>query len=166
MIRLTDEPTADALQSTDEEMRANLDGPATASAASAGVSPAPDSAAVPGRLRWRSVASMETLAVAAVVGMLLLTTRFTPDYTLQTGDCVTVSADQPPIEVACAGQHDAVVERRIPFDRSCPAATVPYRDRTGRVCVVPVPALGGAIWADFVSAAESDSAQMLGAPLR
>lgn len=115
-------------------------GVAPTGAAPSGVAPVHAAAAAPGRFRWRLLVSMETLAVAAVVGMLLLTTRFTPDFTLQTGDCVVLRADLPPAEVACAGRHDAVVERRIPFGRSCPAETLPYRDRTGRVCVVPVPA--------------------------
>lgn len=93
------------------------------------------------RFRWRAVLAIEALAVGAVLTVPLLTTsaRSTPDPTLRQGDCIVLDAELRPIEVSCSLQHDAVVELLVPFGTSCPEPTLPYRNRTARICVVSAP---------------------------
>ncbi len=59
------------------------------------------------------------------------------DPTLRHGDCIVLDADLRPTEVSCSLQHDAVIELLVPFGTSCPEPTLPYRNRTARICVVP-----------------------------
>ncbi len=91
------------------------------------------------RFRWRSVLAIEMLTVGAVLTVPLLSTsaRSTPDPTLRHGDCIVLDADLRPTEVSCSLQHDAVIELLVPFGTSCPEPTLPYRNRTARICVVP-----------------------------
>ena len=93
------------------------------------------------RFRWRAVLAIEMLTVGAVLTVPLLSTsaRSTPDPTLRHGDCIVLDADLRPTEVSCSLRHDAVVELLVPFGTSCPEPTLPYRNRTTRICVVPAP---------------------------
>ncbi len=93
------------------------------------------------RFRWRAVLAIEMLTVGAVLTVPLLSTsaRTTPDPTLRHGDCIVLDADLRPTEVGCSLRHDAVVEMLVPFGTSCPEPTLPYRNRTARICVVPAP---------------------------
>jgi molecular chaperone DnaJ len=98
----------------------------------------------PARFPWRS---MLVVAVLGVVGVVVLA-QFTepgeppgPDGILRVGSCVAIAPDTSVSEVACTGDPDVdvVVEALVPFDGSCPGATVPYRDRQGlgNACIVP-----------------------------
>ena len=92
------------------------------------------------RFGWKAVASIEAVVLAVVIGVQLFpaSDEAAPTGNLSSGDCVVIDAARPPTSVRCTSRHDAVVESLIPFGRSCPDATVPYRSRMGRVCVVPV----------------------------
>jgi hypothetical protein len=107
----------------------------------ADVAPAVDIAPVRRKFRWRSVLAIELMAVGAVLTVPLLSTsaRTTPDPTLHHGDCIVLDTELRPTKVSCGLAHDAVVELLVPFGTSCPEPTLPYRNRTARICVVPAP---------------------------
>lgn len=104
-------------------------------------SPGPSDDAPPPqrRFRWRSVLVIELLAVGAVLTVPLLSTsaRTTPDPTLRQGDCIVLDDELRPTKVTCGLEHGAVIELLVPFGTSCPEPTLPYRNRTTRICVVP-----------------------------
>jgi hypothetical protein len=94
----------------------------------------------PARFPWRFMAGLLSVGVALVVAGVIVydpPPPAGPDGILRPGDCVTLSAILEAVEVTC-GQHDAVVERLIPVDQTCPADTQPYRDQQGMgtACVV------------------------------
>jgi hypothetical protein len=94
----------------------------------------------PARFPWRFMAALLTLGVALVVAGVVLydpPAPAKPDGILRPGDCVALSAELEASEVPC-GQHDAIVDRLVPFGEACPSGTQGYRDRQGMgtACVV------------------------------
>ena len=96
----------------------------------------------PPRFPWRLILVLVALASAAIliVGALTSPSEPTPiDNLVQVGSCVVIDeARQEAVEADCSGEHDAVVEKLVPFDGLCPLGLVAYRDRQGMglVCVV------------------------------
>ena len=104
--------------------------------------PTPVTHVEPARFPWRFMAGLLSVGVALVVAGVIVydpPPPAGPDGILRPGDCVTLSASFEATEVTC-GEHDAVVDRLIPFDQICPADTQPYRDQQGMgtACVVRV----------------------------
>lgn len=94
----------------------------------------------PARFPWRFMVGLASVGVALVIfGVIVYDAPppSAPDGILRHGDCVVLTANLEAVEVPC-GAHDAVVDRLIPADQTCPASTTPYRDRLGMgiACVV------------------------------
>jgi len=96
----------------------------------------------PARFPWRG------LVIACVIGAVLvlighaLTTPSVPrpiDQLLSSGSCVNIDSSLSAVEISCSQPHDAVVERLIAIDRSCPLEMGQFQDRQGMgtVCVLP-----------------------------
>lgn len=90
----------------------------------------------PARVPWRGLL---VCGVIASIGIVVLA-QFTdppsdpgPDGILRAGDCVQIEPNNDAREVSCSesGDGDLVVVELVPFDRSCPGATVSHRDRQG-----------------------------------
>ncbi len=90
----------------------------------------------PARFPWRSVTFF---AAVAIVGVVVLA-QFTepgeprgPDGIIQIGSCVSIELNGDAREVLCTMDPDVdlVVEAFVPFEESCPGATVAHRDRQG-----------------------------------
>jgi curved DNA-binding protein CbpA len=102
--------------------------------------PTPVAHVEPARFPWRFMAGLLSVGVALVVTGVIVydpPPPAAPDGILRPGDCVALSQSLAAVEVPC-GEHDAVVDRLIPFDQICPADTQPYRDQQGMgtACVV------------------------------
>jgi hypothetical protein len=117
-------------------------GPGDATAARSAAPPVVPQPVVhqPARFPWRFMAALLTLGVALVVAGVVLydpPAPAKPDGILRPGDCVALSPELEASEVPC-GQHDAVVDRLVPFGEACPSGTQGYRDRQGMgtACVV------------------------------
>lgn len=94
----------------------------------------------PARFPWRFMAGLASVGVALVIfGVIVYDAPppAAPDGILRHGDCVVLTSNLEAVEVTC-GAHDAVVDRLIPVDQTCPADTTPYRDQLGMgiACVV------------------------------
>ncbi len=90
--------------------------------------------AQPARVPWRGLLFC---GVAASIGIIALA-QFTgpprdpgPDGILRAGDCVQIEPNNDAREVACSGEGDLVVVDVVPFDQTCPGASVLHRDRQG-----------------------------------
>lgn len=88
----------------------------------------------PARVSWRALLALAAMGAAFV----LLVDAFSspnaptkPDQLLASGSCVVLDARSEAVEVSCDGPHDAVVRQLVAFDRTCPFATEPHRDRQG-----------------------------------
>lgn len=88
----------------------------------------------PARFPWRLVLWIAGVgSVAVVVLSLLAQPPVAPpiDNLLQSGSCVVVEPGEVAREVACDGEHDAVVRFVIPFGERCPLDAATLRDRQG-----------------------------------
>ncbi|MEY4015083.1 MAG: hypothetical protein RIS46_79 [Actinomycetota bacterium] len=96
----------------------------------------------PARFPWRA------MIIASVIGavLVLIAHALTPpgkplpvDQLLSAGSCVNIDSSLSAVEVACSQPHDAIVERLIPTDSSCPLEMGQFHDRQGMgiVCVLP-----------------------------
>lgn len=88
----------------------------------------------PPRFPWRVVV---WLTVVGSLGVIVLSLFSQPpgvppvDNLLTPGSCVVVEPGEVAREVACDGDHDAVVRFLVPFDARCPFDTSTLRDRQG-----------------------------------
>lgn len=93
------------------------------------------------RFPWKAMSAF------VVIGMVLILVlhQFSdppapgvPDQLLEPGSCVVINPQGLAVEVSCAAEHEFVVSRFIPSDRSCPMDTRTFPDRQGMglACVI------------------------------
>lgn len=90
--------------------------------------------ATPARFPWKGVAVAAVVGSVAVILLSLLRQPVEPppvDNILTAGSCVVFEDGGFVREVRCDEPYDAVVDRLVPFDASCPSGLEARRDRQG-----------------------------------
>lgn len=95
----------------------------------------------PARVPWKFLLALGSVGVGVILAGVIVYEPAPPgevDNILRSGDCVTLSNTLEAAEVRCDLTHDATVNVLVPFDKTCPIGTEPFRDRQGMgtACVV------------------------------